>query len=105
MLNVESKNSQTKDSLNVFAKVSINELFWHAGASEDFTKKSSQASSSTKTTSNLGIKGGPQLTKVTQDPKGLGDAYNAWSTGLAKDPTQVAGIKMVWRNWYDLEEV
>jgi hypothetical protein len=101
--NLAQSHEYGQDALNVFAKLDINETMFTAGGSENFTQTHSKLSDSVKLTFNMATRGGPPLNGTGQTPYEMGQAFQAWSKGLSEQETSLAtGMKMVWRNWYDL---
>lgn len=58
-----------------------------------------------KLTYNIVNRGGPSLTGTGMTPIDMGYQFGNWSSGFAKDESTAAGIRMVWRNWFDLDQV
>lgn len=53
----------------------------------------------------MGVRGGPALNGSYATPFEMGTAFQNWKSGLNSNPELAAGLRMVWRNWYDIADV
>ena len=89
--------------MDVFVGVDVSETFFSVSASEDFKKKVTNSQSSIQYNTNVDARGGPNLPSSGTDPYSMQTVYKAWNDGLSEE--NAAGVKMIWRNWYDLQDV
>lgn len=103
--NLQQRQEYSANSLHVFAGIDISETFFNVGASEEFSKTHSKYSESIALTFDMGVRGGPPLNGTYATPIEMGTAFTNWKQGLIENPELAAGLRMVWRNWYDIAEV
>jgi len=96
------RHSQRTSDLDVFAEVDASKLFFSAKASEDFEKKSSEASSSVESTANAKHRGGTHIVMNTSSPAALGKMFSTWEQSMYEHP---APLTMTLRSWMDCEQV
>lgn len=100
--NLNSRTESSSESLEVFASVSANFAFFDVDGSNDFKNKVSSSSSSLKYKTSVKARGGGNLPPSSDDPIQMTNLYETWNSAVADKP---AGLKFVWRNWYDLTDV
>ena len=98
------EQSDSKD-LSAFAKVDASKVFADTNASASFQKQASSSSATVKTATDLARVGGAAPSWPTGNGTGydMGDQMRIWALSLIEK--NAVPLTMIFRNYYDLEEV